>query len=127
MFRDFTSTGGYVWDLIDFNIYDVNNDHTLDINDYLYGWHFYVNESTPLYFPAASRFDGSYAMLMGSMSGYWGNYWSNSPSSAMVGGALATLAFQVKDMSGNDIVTVSPSAVGSKADAYSVRCIKDVP
>lgn len=125
VFSDFTSSGGYAWDFVDFNIMDYNNDHILDIEDYDYGWHFYVNNQTALYFPAASRFDGSYAMLMGSMSGYWGNYWSNSPSSTLTGGALAVLAFQVKDLNGNDMVTVSPAAIGSKADAYSIRCIKD--
>ncbi|MCH5234148.1 MAG: hypothetical protein J1E16_02560 [Muribaculaceae bacterium] len=70
VFRDFTTTGGYAWDLIDFNVKDINEDHILDLEDYNYGWHFYINGSTALYFPAASRFDGSYAMLMGSMSGY---------------------------------------------------------
>ena len=125
VFSDFSSTGGYAWDFADFNIKDVNGDHALDLEDYNYGWHFYINDSDALYFPAASRFDGSYAMLMGSMTGLWGNYWSNSPYSLMNGGAIAALAFQVKDMNGNEMVTLSPAAAGSKADAYSIRCIRD--
>ena len=125
VFLDFTSTGGYAWEFVDFNIDDVNNDGILDLDDYNYGWHFLVNKETPLYFPAAARFDGSYAMLMGSMSGLWGNYWSNSPYGNMAGGAVCALAFQVKDMTGEDMITISPSAAGSKADAYSIRCIKD--
>ncbi|MCH5234149.1 MAG: hypothetical protein J1E16_02565 [Muribaculaceae bacterium] len=43
----------------------------------------------------------------------------------MKGGAISALAFQVKDMAGNEMVSISPAAVGSKADAYSIRCIRD--
>lgn len=126
VFQNFTTTGGYAWELVDFNIADINNDNILDLDDYNFGWHFNLNGNTSLYFPAASRFDGTYAMLMGSMSGLWGNYWSNSPAIDVNGGALAVLAFQIKDMYGNDMVTLSPAAIGSKADAYSIRCIRDV-
>ena len=125
VFANFTSSGGYAWEFSDFNVADINKDGIVDLNDYNYGWHFMVNADIPLYFPAAARFDGSYAMLMGSMSGLWGTYWSNSPSSNMNGGALSTLAFQVKGLNGEDITTVSPVAAGSKADAYSIRCIRD--
>lgn len=124
-FLKFTSSGGYAWDFNDFNVADVNYDGVINIDDYCYGWVFNLGRNESSYFPAASRFDGSYAMLMGSMSGLWGNYWSNSPFSGMPGGAICALAFQVKDQNGNEIVTVSPSAAASKADAYSVRCIKD--
>ena len=124
-FRDFTTSGGYAWVIDDFNIDDVNNDGKKDIDDYNYGWHFLVNKGVSLFFPAAARFDGSYAMLMGSMSGLWGSYWSNSPHGTIAGGGFCNLSFQVKDQAGNDVVTVSPAAGGSKADAYSVRCIKD--
>lgn len=127
VFRTFTVDGGYAWDMAAFNIADLNGDLIFDLADYNYGWHFMINPETPLYFPAAARFDGSYAMLMGSMSGLWGNYWSNSPyhSSNMVGGAYCALAFQVKDQFGNEMITTSPSAASSRADAFSIRCIRD--
>ena len=125
VFRDYTTSGGYAWDYSDFNITDINNDNVLNNGDYNYGWHFNVNDKVILYFPAAARFDGSYAMLMGSMAGLWGNYWSNSPYPSIAGGGFCALSFQVKDQSGNDIVTVSPSGGGSRADAYSIRCIRD--
>lgn len=124
VFRDFTTTGGYAWELGDFNIMDVTGDGIADMDDYIYGWHFKAKQGS-LYFPAASRFDGSYAMLMGSMSGLWGNYWSNSPYRGSKGSGFCVLAFQVKDQNGNEMVTVSPSAAGSKADAYSIRCVRD--
>ena len=125
VFRNFTTSGGYAWTLNEFNVYDLNSDGIISLDDYLYGWHFLIDNETPLYFPAAARFDGSYAMLMGSVSGLWGNYWSNSPYSSMNGGAFCALAFQVKDQNGNDMVTISPSAASSRADAFSIRCIKD--
>lgn len=124
-FSSFTYSGGYTWDPAEFNVYDSNGDGLIDINDYNYGWHFMVTDNTSLYFPAAARFDGSYAMLMGSMSGLWGNYWSNSPSATINGGAICGLAFQIKDQAGNEILTVSPAAASSRADAFSIRCIKD--
>ena len=125
VFRHFTTTGGYVWTFEDFNVEDINRDGKTDLNDYKYGWYFMIDNETSLYFPAAARFDGSYGMLMGSVSGIWGNYWSNSPYSGMSGGAISVLAFQVKDQSGNDMTTVSPSGAASRADAYSIRCIRD--
>ena len=124
-FRDFTSSGGYAWDIDDFNVADINGDAMIDIADYNYGWHFNVNVGTPLYFPAAARYDGSYAMLMGSVSGLWGSYWSNSPYSSINGGAFCALSFQVKGQNGEDFVTVSPSGGASRADAYSIRCVRD--
>ena len=66
--------------------------------------------------PAAARYDGSYGMLYGSVSGMWGTFWSNSAGSAGFG--VSPLAFQK--------TTMSPNASGSRADAYSVRCIRDV-
>lgn len=125
VFSHFTTTSGYAWVFEDFNVADINKDNLIDLNDYNYGWHFLIREETPLYFPAAARFDGSYAMLMGSVSGVWGNYWSNSPHESMTGGASCALAFQVKDQNGNDMVTMSPSAYSSRADAFSVRCIRE--
>lgn len=126
-FHDFTASSGYSWNFSDFNVADINNDGVVDLNDYNYGWHFMINDTTPLYFPAASRFDGSYAMLMGSMSGLWGNYWSNAPSNddGTAGRAFCCLSFQTKGQNGEDWVTVSPSGAASRADAYSIRCVRD--
>lgn len=125
VFSNLTSSGGYVWNFEDFNVADTNQDGKIDINDYLYGWHFNVSDGNPLYFPAAARFDGSYGMLMGSMSGLWGSYWSNSPNPSITGGAFCALSFQSKDITGNDAVSVSPAGAASRADAYSLRCVRD--
>lgn len=125
-FANFSSTGGYVWDFADFNVKDVNGDGVVDLADYNCGWQFMVNLQDALYFPAAARYDGSYAMLMGSMSGLWGSYWSNSPNSSIAGGAFCCLSFQVKGQNGEDWITVSPAGAASKADAYSVRCVRDI-
>ena len=123
-FRNFTSSGGYTWVWDDFNISDTNGDGEISLADYNYGWHFNLNSGVGVYFPAAARYDGSYAMLMGSVSGLWGNYWSNSPYSSISGGAFCALAFQVEDQTGKEVVTVSPSGGASRADAYSIRCVR---
>lgn len=125
VFKNLTSTGGYAWEFEDFNVADMDGDGIISLADYNYGWHFLVSDNVPLYFPAASRFDGSYAMLMGSMSGLWGNYWSSAAYPEISGGAVCCLAFQVKSQTGDDWITVSPSGGASKADAYSVRCVRD--
>ena len=125
VFRNFTTSGGYAWSLDDFAVADVNGDGTVDLDDYRYGWHFLLSPQEPMFFPAAARYDGSYAMLMGSMSGLWGNYWSNAPYSSINGGAYCCLSFSIKDQNGNDMITVSPSAGSSRADAFSIRCIRD--
>lgn len=125
VFRHFTTSGGYAWTYDDFNVADINGDGQITLDDYNYGWHFMIGEDTPMYFPAAARFDGSYAMLMGSMSGLWGSYWSNAPYSGLSGGGFVPLAFQIKDQYMQDMVTVSASGGGSRADAYSVRCVRD--
>ena len=124
-FSNLTTTGGYAWTFDDFNVVDVNGDGVIDLSDYNYGWVFKVSAQQGLYFPAASRFDGSYAMLMGSMSGLWGSYWSNSPYSGIPGGAFCALSFQVKDQTGNEAISISPAGGASRADAFSVRCIRD--
>lgn len=124
VFQNLTSTGGYAWTFPDFNVADINGDGVVDLNDYNFGWHFNISGSRSLYFPAAARYDGSYAMLMGSVSGYWGNYWSNSPYGSTPGSAYCCLAFQTKDMNGAEMITVSPAAAGSRADAYSVRPVR---
>lgn len=125
VFRNFTTTGGYAWDFVDFNVKDVNGDGIIDLNDYNYGWVFNVSDKAASYFPAAARFDGSFAMLMGSMSGLWGNYWSNAPYSGMAGGAFSALSFQIKSQTGQEMITASPSAGASRADAFSIRCIRE--
>lgn len=125
-FRDFTSTGGYSWDVADFNVADITGDGLKNMEDFVYGWHFIVNPAHRVYFPAAGRYDGSYAMLMGSVSGYWGNYWSNAPYSKMSGGAFCNLSFQSRGMNGEDMISVSASGGSSRADAFSVRCVRDL-
>lgn len=124
-FRDYSLTEQFTWVFSEFNVADTNGDGKIDLGDYNFGWHFMTGIGTPLYFPAASRYDGSYGMLMGSMSGLWGNYWSNSPYSQIPGGAFCALSFQIKDMNGSDFVAVSPAAGASKADAFSIRCVRD--
>lgn len=124
-FHEFTTLGGYAWDAEDFNVADINRDGVVNIEDYNYGWHFNVADGEILYFPAAARFDGSYAMLMGSMSGLWGNYWSNAPYNKVSGGGYCALSFQVKDMNGNEMISISPAAGSSRADAFSIRPIRD--
>lgn len=125
VFIEFTTSHGYTWDFEEFNCEDISGDGVLNLEDYNYGWHFNVTDDNSLYFPAAARYDGSYAMLMGSVSGVWGNYWSSAPYSGLDGGAFCALAFQVKDMQGNEMVSISPAAGASRADAYSIRCIKE--
>ena len=125
-FRHFTTTGGYVWTFDDINLFDSNNDGLISLDDYNYGWEFMVSDENSLFFPAASRYDGSYAMLMGSMAGYWGNYWSNAPYSGINGGAFCCLSFQVKDTNLKDVISASASAGASRADAFSIRCIRDL-
>lgn len=79
VFRNFTASGGYAWVIDDFDIADISGDGAKSLADYDYGWTFNLSDSASSYFPAAARFDGSYAMLMGSMSGLWGSYWGNAP------------------------------------------------
>jgi hypothetical protein len=125
VFRNATPSGGYAWEVADFNVADANGDGLTDLNDYRYGWVLRLDEAATSYFPAAARFDGSYAMLMGSMSGLWGSYWGNAPSLTLTGGAFAVLSFQVKTITGADEVTLSPAGSASRADAFSVRCIQE--
>ena len=33
--------------------------------------------------------------------------------------------FQIKDTAGNEMITTSPAGGGARADAYSVRCIRE--
>lgn len=127
VFRTFTSSGGYAWVTDDFDIADTSGDGAKSLEDYNHGWTFRLSDSAVSYFAAAARYDGSYAMLMGSMSGLWGSYWGNAPypGNMFQGGAYSVLSFQIKDMQGKDMVTISPAASGARADAYSVRCIRE--
>jgi len=116
-FQDFTTSGGYDTDYANFKIADLNGDGVLDKNDFDHGFAFRMAAEKDSFFPAAARYDGSYAMLYGSVSGLWGNYWYCEAYDGMVGGASA-LAFQA--------TSVSPIAGGSRADAYSVRCVREL-
>ena len=124
-FDFFTSSGGYETDIAGFSVSDINSDGVTDGNDYKNGWYILLDPSTDSdsYFPAAARYDGSYAMLMGSKAGLWGNYWYadaavDSEDSFVPCGAYA-LAFQF-----GEEVSASPKSVGGRADGYSVRCVK---
>lgn len=97
-------------------IKDINGDGVVGPADYNCGWT--INNS---YFPAASRYDGQYAMLMGSMVGLWGNWWTCDPSE---NGTAIAFAYQVKDMSGKELYSFSPNGSARRADAYSIRCVK---
>ncbi|MDR2361555.1 MAG: BACON domain-containing protein [Prevotellaceae bacterium] len=133
VFRNFTPSGGYEQadanDDVPFNVIDINSDDILNLADYNYGWRFYLDKDNAIasYFPAAARFDGQYAMLMGSMSGLWGAYWGNAPYTLTnaAGGGFSVLSFQTHNYNGTKTISASPAAGASRADAYSVRCIKD--
>ena len=124
-FDFFTSSGGYETDISGFSVFDINSDGVIDGNDYKNGWYILLDAALDSYsyFPAATRYDGSYAMLMGSKAGLWGNYWyadaDETDDSSVPCGAFA-LAFQF-----GDAVSASPKAIGGRADAYSVRCVKE--
>ena len=122
VFSYFTASGGYSESIADYDIADANGDGKLDANDFNYGWYFNMKTGSQ-YFPAAARYDGSYAMLYGSVSGIWGSYWGNCPASSAnsAGTAFCVLSFQ-KITAGT---STSPNGVASRADAYSVRCIKE--
>ena len=139
-----TSTTGLIWATGDtdgvlnwaelfgpasFAGYDINEDGLLNLKDYYDGWFITLDESRKLYsyFPATTRYDGEYGMLMGSMVGLWANYWYNAPSDDddMRGFATA-MAYGIKDY-GQDAYTITASGVadGSRADAYAVRCVRE--
>ncbi len=123
VFKSFTTSGGYTTDPSSFDVVDTNEDGVIDTQDYNYGWSFKMEKGSQ-FFPAAARYDGSYAMLMGSKSGLWGSYWGNSPaksySDAVTGFGFCVLAFMNETS-----VSTSATASASRADAYSVRCIKE--
>lgn len=124
-FDFFTSSGGYETDISGFSVFDISSDGVIDGNDYRNGWYILLDaaKDSYSYFPAAARYDGSYAMLMGSKAGLWGNYWyadaDDAGDSSVPCGAYA-LAFQFEDT-----VSASPKAIGARADGYSVRCVRE--
>ena len=124
-FDFFTSSGGYETDIAGFSVSDITSDGVIDGNDYRNGWYILLDPASDSYsyFPAATRYDGSYAMLMGSKAGLWGNYWyadaDDAEDSSVPCGAFA-LAFQF-----GETVSASPKATGGRADGYSVRCVRE--
>lgn len=141
-FQPFTKTGGIAWasgntdnfiwgDLggaTTTAVVDLNGDgkYSLD-DDWTDGWHIYLDQEKGIYsyFPATTRYDGQYAMFMGSMVGIWGNYWTNS-TDGKDNGLSEALSFGIKDYGSTSYtITISPLSSGSRADAYAVRCIKE--
>ena len=114
----------------EFNVVDVNGDGEITLDDWSDGWLIYLDKENGVssYFPATTRYDGQYAMLMGSMVGLWGNYWYNTPGEGgdtFVPSGARAVSFSIKDYNGTDLVTMSALSTGSRADAYAVRCIKE--
>lgn len=103
---------------------DIDGDGKVNLNDYKDGWYFNFGGKDS-YFPATTRYDGSYAMLMGTMVGLWGNYWYNAPDKAEGGARAAALTFQIKAYGSQSYtLTASEFSNGARADAYAIRCIK---
>ena len=150
LYSNFTGSGQYAWVELDsegnpqkdengnmeisytfgqdsYPVCDMNADGILSMEDYNNGWVFRLGDNTSSYFPASTRYDATYAMLMGSMVGLWGNYWTNAPSVQSNGTSDSAIAmgFAVKDMSGKTNISISPNASGPKANAFAVRCIKE--
>ena len=139
-----TESGGYTWatgdtenglNFMDLGgaayvaVVDIDGDGKYTLKDYKDGWTFYLDKSADVqsYFPAATRYDGQYAMLMGSMVGLWANYWTNTatPASDGLNGLAIALSYGIMDYNHKYSITISPVSNGSRADAYSVRCIKE--
>lgn len=150
LYSNFTGSGQYAWVELDsegnpqkdengnmvisytfgqdsYPVCDINADGILSMEDYNNGWVFRLGDDTSSYFPASTRYDATYALLMGSMVGLWGNYWTNAPSVQSNGTSDSAIAmgFAVKDMSGKTNISISPNASGPKANAFAVRCIKE--
>lgn len=150
LYSNFTGSGQYAWVELDsegnpqkdengnmvisytfgqdsYPVCDMNADGILSMEDYNNGWVFRLGDDTSSYFPASTRYDATYALLMGSMVGLWGNYWTNAPSVQSNGTSDSAIAmgFAVKDMYGKTNISISPNASGPKANAFAVRCIKE--
>lgn len=125
VYESFSLSGtNYTADMSLFNVEDINGDGKIGPEDYRGGWYFKVSETESSFFPAAARYDASWKMLMGSMTGYWGNYWTAGPEQS---GTAVAMGFSSKNMSLRDDWTVTPKSVGSRAYAFSVRCVKYTP
>jgi len=141
VFSSFTKSGGIAWGSGDtmegfiwgdlggettVNVVDFDGDGIYTLKDWTNGWHVYLDKPRKVvtFFPATTRYDGQYAMLMGSMVGLWANYWYNTPSEGG-GGLSEAFSFGIKEYSGKDSITFSPLSSGSRADAYAVRCVKE--
>lgn len=144
-FQHFTKSGSIAWavgytdgemhfedlgGIAEVAIKDVNGDGNVNLLDFDCGWSFYLDKDHTVssHFPATTRYDGSFGLLMGSMVGLWGNYWMNAPTTSMAtdNTYLSTaVSFGVKTYTGKDEITVSPLANGPRADAYAIRCIKE--
>ena len=144
-FRHITASGGYTWatgetegemhwyDLggeTEFAAQDLNADGWINLLDYRNGWYLFMDRpsQTASYFPATTRYDGQYAMFMGSMVGLWGNYWTNTPSLDENQNDTyrgAAMSFGIKTYTGDWSISASPISNGARADAYAIRCIKD--
>lgn len=137
----FTKSGGMAWAVgttdeftwgdisgeTSTEVVDFNGDGKLSLDDWTNGWHIYLDRAKGIhtYFPATTRYDGQYAMFMGSMVGIWGNYWTNT-TDGKNGGLAQAVSFGLKDYNNpNYSITLSPLSSGSRADAYAVRCIKE--
>ncbi len=123
-FKDFSTSGtNYTTDMSYFNVADLDGDGEITAADYAGGWYFVVDDGPRAsFFPAAARYDAQYAMLMGSMTGYWGNYWT---AGADKSGTAIALGFSSKNMSLRDDWSVTPQSSGSRAYAFSVRCVAE--
>ena len=110
--RTATPSGGYD---VDESQFDVDG-------EFNYGYYMNMAEGSS-YFPASGRYYGAYGMLYGTVSGLWGNYWSNAPY-ASDGNQMGSIivAFQKTATA----ASMSPLAGGAKSDAYPVRCIRDL-
>lgn len=122
VFEYATTSGGLSMDAAEFNVMDVNKDGVINAEDWTSGWYIEMEDGYSL-FPAAARYDGSYAMLYGSKSGLWGSYWGNAGMDSDYGSGLGVcvLSFQNE----YNVQMLSPWGAASRADAYSVRCIKE--
>ena len=119
VFETFTASGQVSFVHEDFDVVDINGDGLINADDFSNGWMFNMEDGS-MFFPAAARFDGSYAMLMGSVCGMWGSYWSNAPGTADYGyGGMGFCALSFQS------TMVTPNASASRADAYSVRCVRE--
>lgn len=141
-FVNFTESGGYTWatgDTVEGLVFsdlggeaavavaDIDEDGKYTIRDWQDGWWLWLDRDHGVksFFPASARYDGGYAMLMGSMSGLWANYWTNAASDDTAPGTAIALSFSLTDYNKNYQITISPVSNGARADGYSVRCIKE--